>query len=131
MLFRSRADQKTFASAQEPDIHVIGDAVIAGDMPKSAFSAMSQAKICAYNLAAIMSGHPAVEVPLINTCYSLLSENYGISVTDVYRLSNNLKLEKIKGAGGTSDIRSKSDVRELEAIYANGWYKNMIADLLG
>jgi sulfide dehydrogenase [flavocytochrome c] flavoprotein subunit len=126
-----RADQKTFASAQESDIHVIGDAVIAGDMPKSAFSAMSQAKICAYNLAAIMSGHAAVEVPLINTCYSLLSESYGISVTDVYRLSKNLKLEKIKGAGGTSDIRSKSDVRELEALYANGWYKNMIADLLG
>ena len=30
-----------------PNIHVIGDATIAGGMPKSAFSANAQAKVCA------------------------------------------------------------------------------------
>src|SRR6266550_6679919 len=40
-------DPVTFESKSVPNIHVIGDACIAGTMPKSAFSANAQAKACA------------------------------------------------------------------------------------
>ncbi len=39
-----------------PNIHVIGDAAIAGAMPKSAFAANAQAKVCAAAVAALLAG---------------------------------------------------------------------------
>ena len=69
-----------------PSIHVIGDAAIAGAMPKSAFAANAQAKVCA---AAIVGAagrpHAATSRKLINTCYSLVAPDYGISVAGVYQ----------------------------------------------
>ena len=46
----------TFASTLQPNIHVIGDAAIAGAMPKSAFAANAQAKVCAAAVAALLAG---------------------------------------------------------------------------
>src|SRR5216684_1069226 len=45
-------DPVTFESKLQPNIHVIGDAAIAGAMPKSAFAANAQAKVCAAALVA-------------------------------------------------------------------------------
>ena len=43
----ARSIRSRFDSKSAPNIHVIGDACIAGAMPKSAFSANAQAKACA------------------------------------------------------------------------------------
>ena len=50
-------DPATFASTLQPNIHVIGDAAIAGAMPKSAFAANAQAKVCAAAVAALLAGN--------------------------------------------------------------------------
>ena len=47
-------DPVTFESRLQPGIHVIGDAAIAGAMPKSAFAANAQAKACAAAVAALL-----------------------------------------------------------------------------
>ena len=75
----------TFESKLQPNIHVIGDACIAGGMPKSAFAANSQAKVCAAALAKLLAGEKPEEPRLINTCYSLVAPDYGISVAGVYQ----------------------------------------------
>ena len=49
-------DPVTFESKLVPGIHVIGDAAIAGAMPKSAFAANSQAKTCAAAVARLLAG---------------------------------------------------------------------------
>ena len=49
-------DPVTFESRLQPNIHVIGDAAIAGAMPKSAFAANAQAKVCAAAVAALLAG---------------------------------------------------------------------------
>ena len=49
-------DPVTFESKLQPRIHVIGDAAIAGAMPKSAFAANSQAKTCAAAVATLLTG---------------------------------------------------------------------------
>ena len=41
-------DPMTFESKLQPGIHVVGDAISGGEMPKSAFASNSQAKICAF-----------------------------------------------------------------------------------
>ena len=78
-------DPATFESKLQPNIHVIGDASIAGAMPKSAFTANAQAKVCAAAVAKLIAGGKPDDPRLINTCYSLVAPDYGISVAGVYR----------------------------------------------
>src|SRR6059058_5861695 len=52
-------DPMTFESKLVPSIHVIGDAAIMGAMPKSAFSANAQAKVCATAIADLLAGKTA------------------------------------------------------------------------
>jgi sulfide dehydrogenase [flavocytochrome c] flavoprotein subunit len=77
-------DPVTFESKLKSNIHVIGDAAIAGAMPKSAFAANAQAKVAAQMIASLMRGEEVHEVKLINTCYSLVAPDYGISIAGVY-----------------------------------------------
>ena len=52
-------------------------------MPKSAFAANAQAKVCAAAVAKLLAGEKPDEPKLINTCYSLVAPDYGISVAGV------------------------------------------------
>jgi sulfide dehydrogenase [flavocytochrome c] flavoprotein subunit len=72
-------DQRTFASTLQLDVHVIGDACIAGKMPKSGFAANSQAKVCAAAIVNELGGTPMPDPSYVNTCYSLVAPDYGIS----------------------------------------------------
>src|SRR6516225_6768942 len=73
-------DPVSFASSLQPNIHVIGDAAIAGAIPKSAFAADAQAKVCADAITTLLRGETPSQPKLINTCYSLVAADYGISI---------------------------------------------------
>ena len=120
---------KTFESKLVKNVHVIGDASSAAPMPKSAFSASTQGKVVAMQIARILANKEIVNPPkLANTCYSLLSPTYGISIAAVYEASTN-KIEAVKEAGGVSPEGASDNFRALEAEYAVGWYKNQMADI--
>jgi sulfide dehydrogenase [flavocytochrome c] flavoprotein subunit len=123
-------DPVTFESKLRQNIHVIGDACIAGGMPKSAFSANSQAKGCAAALAKLLNGEKPEEPKLINTCYSLVSPDYGISVAGVYTPVNGLWTD-VKGAGGVSPAKAPRSDRGLEANFANAWFKTITEEVFG
>lgn len=120
-------DPVSFESRLVPGIHVIGDAAIAGAMPKSAFAANAQAKACAAAVAAMLRGEAPAEPRLINTCYSLVAPDYGISVAGVYRPANGL-LADVEGAGGTSPLNAPPAVRAKEARYAADWFATISAE---
>jgi NADPH-dependent 2,4-dienoyl-CoA reductase/sulfur reductase-like enzyme len=123
-------DPVTFESKLQPGIHVIGDAAIAGAMPKSAFAANAQAKVCADAVAVLLAGGTAPEPKLINTCYSLVAPGYGISVAGVYRPANGL-LTEIPGAGGLSKLDASAAERAQEAEYADEWFHTITAETFG
>ena len=100
-------DPVTFESKLVPGIHVIGDAAIAGAMPKSAFAANSQAKTCAAAVARLLAGSAPGAPKLINTCYSLVAPDYGISVAGVYVPSGG-QLADVPGSGGVSPARRRA-----------------------
>lgn len=118
----------TFESTVHPGIHLLGDAIIASPMPKSAFSANNQAKVCAAALVALLRGAPVPEPLLLNTCYSLLAPEYGITITGAYRVVHQ-KLVAVAGSEGTSPLDAPPEVRRLEAEYARSWYANIVADV--
>ena len=124
-------DQRTFESEVAPDIHLLGDAVLAGAMPKSGFSANSQAKVCARAVVARLREEEPPEPVLINTCYSLLAADYGISVAAVYRLDEQGRIASVPGAGGVSPADAPLAFRRAEADYARGWYASITADMYG
>ncbi len=123
-------DQKTFESEIHPGIHVIGDASIAGAMPKSGHSANSQGKMTAAAIVAQLRGDDVVTPSHVNTCYSLLDPNYGITVAAVYRHSDGA-IGGVEGAGGVSPTDVGADFRQQEAVYARGWYASISEDTWG
>jgi sulfide dehydrogenase [flavocytochrome c] flavoprotein subunit len=123
-------DPVTFESKLVPNIHVVGDAGIMGGMPKSAFSANAQAKACAAAVAKLLAGGTPAEPRLINTCYSLVAPDYGITVAGVYKPTNGL-LADIQGAGGVSPAEAPRSARALEAQFADGWFKTITGEVFG
>ncbi len=120
----------TFESKLQPNIHVIGDAAIAGAMPKSAFAANAQAKVCAMAVAMLLRGTAPAEPVLINTCYSLLAPEYGISIAGVYRPKEG-QLAEVEGAGGLSPLQAPPQIRALEAQYADAWFRTITDEVFG
>lgn len=123
-------DPDTFESKLVPDIHVIGDAAIMGAMPKSAFAANAQAKVCAEVIIAILAGESARQPRLINTCYSLAAPGYGFSVAGVYHVEKG-QLTDTRGAGGASPLDAPPEQRAKEADYADAWYQTITHQVFG
>jgi NADPH-dependent 2,4-dienoyl-CoA reductase/sulfur reductase-like enzyme len=123
-------DPATFESKLQPNIHVIGDAAIAGAMPKSAFAANSQAKACAAVVASLLSGKAAANPKLINTCYSLVGPEYGISVAGVYRPADG-QIAEVPGSGGVSPLEAPPATRALEAAYGEAWFRTITGEVFG
>ncbi|MCK5383259.1 MAG: FAD-dependent oxidoreductase [Gammaproteobacteria bacterium] len=123
-------DQRSFASTLQSNIHVIGDAAIAGKMPKSGFAANSQAKVCAAAIVSELGGTTMPDPSYVNTCYSLIAPDYGISVAAVYRLQDG-KIVKVEGSGGVSPMDVPDEYRKNEARYARGWYQSITQDTFG
>ncbi len=123
-------DPVTFESRLVPGIHVIGDAAIAGAMPKSAFAANAQAKVCAQAIAALLGGTEPEQPLLLNTCYSMLAPGDAISVAGVYRPKDGV-LTDIDGAGGTSPLDAPAEFRAREAGYADAWFQTITAETFG
>lgn len=123
----------TFESSLHPDIYVIGDASIAGAMPKSAYSANSQGKLVAAAIVNSLKGAPSLDPVLASTCYSLVGSEYGISVTAVYTVGKSDEgkpsIVAVKDAGGVSAKDADLETRKREARYAQGWYDNITHDL--
>lgn len=120
----------TFESRVHPNIHIIGDAAIASPMPKSAFSANTQAKVCAAAIVALLRGEPVAPPALMNTCYSLVAPGYGISISAVYAVENDT-IQVVPGSSGTSPLDAPETTRSLEAAYARSWYASITADTFG
>ncbi|HSF05725.1 MAG TPA: NAD(P)/FAD-dependent oxidoreductase [Methylomirabilota bacterium] len=123
-------DPVTFESKLQAGIHVVGDAAIAGAMPKSAFAANSQAKTCAAAIARLLTGAVPSAPKLINTCYSLVGPDYGISIAGVYQPVSG-QLAEVPGAGGVSPANAPRATRTAEAVLAEAWFRTITAEVFG
>lgn len=121
-------DPTTFESTIVPGVHVLGDACANGAMPKSGFSANSQAKACAMAVRSIMTGSRAFPPRFRNTCWSLISDGDGVKVGASYK-SGAEKIEKTDGF--ISKTGEDSGLRAQTAEEAIGWYKAISADIWG
>ncbi|MED5314427.1 MAG: FCSD flavin-binding domain-containing protein, partial [Pseudomonadota bacterium] len=120
----------SFESRLVPGIHVVGDATIAAPMPKSAFAANQQAKVCAIQVARMLSDLAPQATTLANTCYSYTTAETAISVSGVYR-SDDGNFQNVSGAGGMSPADDQSGLAAREAIQAVDWFSAITRETFG
>jgi sulfide dehydrogenase [flavocytochrome c] flavoprotein chain len=121
-------DPATFASSLVPNIHVIGDACIAGGIPKSASAANAQAKACAAAIVNMISDK-SPEVPRLNgACYNTVAPGYAFSLTGIYQPKEGQFAEV---EVSTSPLDAPREVRMREAESARSWFKTITADAFG
>lgn len=113
----------TFESRLQRHVHVIGDACDAGAMPKTGFSANSQAKICAANLVALMNGKEPVQMLGMSITYSYLSAKEAFSDVGVYSAKNDTIIETQNS--GALTLQQP----EIEATYGASWLKNILTEM--
>ncbi len=121
-------DLHTFESKIHKNIHVIGDASIATGMPKSGYAANSEAKVCAAGVAALLNGQEPGVPAYVNTCYSIVGTDWGISVAAVYKLAEDgSKITSVSGGLTPSD--ATPEMRKREVAYAHSWFSNITKDI--
>jgi NADPH-dependent 2,4-dienoyl-CoA reductase/sulfur reductase-like enzyme len=121
-------DPATFESTLQPGVHLVGDAIIGGDMPKSAFCANSQAKACAFAIAADLSGSPRTAPHLFNTCYTHIGPDDAFSNAISFKPEEG-KLKRV--ASFISKVEETDEVRRKTARAAEGWYSAFTHDVFG
>ncbi len=118
----------TMASRVDENIHVLGDSSAQGDMPKSGFSANSQAKVCAMAVRAALTDSKLFPARFSNTCWSLIETDDGIKVGANYEATD----EKIaKTSGFISKTGEPPELRKQTYEESVGWYAGISADMFG
>lgn len=120
-------NRRTFASTLQPHVHVIGDASIADAMPKSGFSANSQAKVLAYGMVEELAGRSAPEPLWENTCYALAGKDYGLFVADVFKVIDG-KIGRVNTKARYLPLNASPAQIKLGARYQQAWLRTFTQD---
>lgn len=118
----------TMQSRLDENIHVLGDATNQGDMPKSGFSANSQAKVAAMAMRAALTGSRAFPAKFSNTCWSLIDAEDGVKVGATYEATDE-KIAKVDGF--VSQTGEDAALRRATYEESLGWYAGITADMFG
>ena len=112
----------------DANIFVLGDACIPGDMPKSAFSANSQAKVAAMMIRSELSGAEHFPARYSNTCWSLIAPDDDVKIGGTYEPGDG-KIKQtstfVSQKGEAADIR-KQNYQELI-----DWYAGITGEVFG
>lgn len=121
-------DGRTMQSRMDENVHVLGDACAQGDMPKSGFSANSQAKVAAMSVRGDLLESKVFPARYSNTCWSLIETDDGVKVGAQYQPTD----EKIASTSTfISQTGESADVRKTTYEESVGWYAGITADMFG
>lgn len=121
-------DPESMKSKVDPNIFVLGDATIAGDMPKSAFSANSQAKVAAMVIRSELTQSRAFPARYSNTCWSLVAPDDDIKVGATYEPGEG-KIKQITGF--VSQKGEAADLRKQNYKESVDWYNGIVGEIFG
>lgn len=121
-------DGATMQSRIDENVHVLGDACAQGDMPKSGFSANSQAKVAAMAVRAALTDSRMFPAKFSNTCWSLIAPDDGVKVGASYEATE----EKIASTDSfISQTGEDAALRKATYEESLGWYAGITSDIFG
>jgi NADPH-dependent 2,4-dienoyl-CoA reductase/sulfur reductase-like enzyme len=117
---------ESMQSANDPNVYVVGDACIPGDMPKSGFSANSQAKVAAMMIRGELANGRTFPARYTNTCWSLIETDDTVKVGGRYEAKDG-KIAAvdtfISKTGESAELRRQTQEENA------GWYAGITADI--
>jgi sulfide dehydrogenase [flavocytochrome c] flavoprotein subunit len=117
---------ENFTSTKVKEIYVLGDATIAAEMPKSAFSANSQAKVVANDILAALAKKPKFAPNYRNTCWSMVAPNDSVKIGAGY-LPKGQKLDPV--GPFVSKPGEDAALRKQTFEESIGWYDGIVTDM--
>ncbi len=115
-------------SKADENIYVLGDSSAQGDMPKSGFSANSQAKVAANHIRGALTGSRVFPAKYSNTCWSLIAAEDGVKVGASYEPTP----EKIASVESfISQTGEDAALRKTTYEESLGWYEGITTDMFG
>jgi NADPH-dependent 2,4-dienoyl-CoA reductase/sulfur reductase-like enzyme len=115
----------TFESTLAANVHVIGDACIAGAMPKSASAANSQALQCAHAIVASLREQELPPPQFDSVCYSLLGQDRALAIHGRYAVAEG-EIRSIEIPLGADATDAQAQARQ-----AAQWYARIVAESFG
>lgn len=121
-------DPSRLSSRMDPRIFILGDAAIAGDMPKSAFAANSHAQVVAGAIRSELLGAAPSAARYSNICWSLIDADDAVKVGGTYapREGRITEVEHF-----ISQTGEPADVRRDAVIEADRWYEGLTTEIFG
>src|SRR6476661_8434807 len=115
-------------STTDANVTLVGDACIPGDMPKSGFSANSQAKVAAMMIRGELAQARTFPARYTNTCWSLIETDDTVKVGGAYEAKDG-KIAAVSTfvsqKGETPEVRRQTQAENM------GWYAGFTADVFG
>jgi hypothetical protein len=113
-------------SASDANVYIVGDACIPGDMPKSGFSANSQAKVAAMMIRGELAKDRTFPARYTNTCWSLIETDDTVKVGGRYEAKDG-KIAAVETfiskTGESAELRKQTQDENM------GWYAGITADI--
>lgn len=121
-------DPSSMRARADANVFVLGDSAAQGDMPKSGFSANSQAKVAAMSIRGDLTGARVFPAKYSNTCWSLIAPEDGVKVGASYEPTP----EKIASVESfISQTGEDAALRKTTFEESLGWYAGITADMFG
>jgi sulfide dehydrogenase [flavocytochrome c] flavoprotein chain len=119
---------ESMKSRMDENVFVLGDSSAQGDMPKSGYSANSQAKVAAMAVRGELTGSRVYPAKYANTCWSLIAADDGVKVGASYEPNP----EKIASVSSfVSQMGEDAALRKATYEESIGWYAGITADMFG
>lgn len=119
-------DGSSMRSTIDENVFVLGDASRAGELPKSAFAANSEAHTCAVAVRSDLTSRPMFPARYRNTCWSFVGRQDAIKIGASYRVEDG-QIRAINSFKSSVDDTPRE--RLDTALEANSWYAGITADM--
>ncbi len=123
-------DPVSFESLLQKNIHVIGDAALAGATPRSAFSGAIEGELCAAAIVSLLAGKAPNPPALDSNCYSVVAPDYAISITGVFQPVNG-EYTEVDHSIRASPVDAPASLRAEEAQKADAWFRSATTKIFG
>ena len=121
-------DPASMKSVVTANIYVFCGACIAGDMPKSTFSANSQAKVAAMMIRGELLATRTFPARYANTCWSMIETDDCVKIGGAYEAKDGKIAASstfVSQTGEAAELRKQTQAENM------GWYAGITTDMLG
>lgn len=119
-------DAETMRSTRDPNIFVLGDASRAGEMPKSAYAARSQAKVAVASICSEILHVKKGREPYESICWSEIDRDNAIKFASRYEFRNG-RLKSV--ASSVSQTGEDANLRRVNQQEKTSWSDSLASEM--